>query len=1106
MLRPKPFALCLRSWIGNNSGGEDDFADQPRPSCHQLGYLNFRSFLHKLRRDRHHPMMIRALASLTLLALPLAAEFNFWQDPAVNGINRLSSRATLYSFADGEKALTHDREQCDRFASLNGDWNFTWYPKPADVPATVGTPDFQPEWKTIDVPSNWEMRGYGTPIYTNITYPFPVTPPTINPDDNPVGIYQRTFDIPTTFTDQQVVLHFGGVTSAYRVWLNDQFVGYAEDSRLPSEFDITDLVQPSNNKLTVQAWRWSDGSYLEDQDHWRMSGIHREVLLLARPKQGIEDFAYQTHRAKDNTWNLDLRASLHNLNGQNWDGIDFHSQLLDADGKEVAKHKIGAKSIVTEWYPQRENVAFGNVISIPVENPKLWSAEQPHLYTLLISLRKGDATLETIPVRVGFRDVSYTDQGELLVNDTPVLLYGVNRHDHSAKEGKVVTREEMLKDVLTMKRFNINAVRTAHYPNDPYFYQLCDIYGLYVMDEANLETHGVRGFFANQPEWSNAFLERAVRMLERDRNHPSIISWSLGNESGQGANHASMASWLKETDPTRLIHYEGASSVPSHPDFIPQNDKERYTEAVRYAGNPHDPEWVDIISRMYPSVKELEAMTANPGNQSRPIIPCEYAHAMGNSLGNFAEYWDLIRSHPQLGGGFIWDYRDQGVWKKNEKGQAFLAYGGDYGDTPNDKNFCINGIVDSEGDPKPATWEVKKVYQPVATTWTENEITIHNRHFFSDLSHLTATYEVLADGKVVFTEALSLPNIAPRSKATVATPSSEDLPDQEIVARVTWTLKEDKPWAPAGHVVAFDEHIVQPAPAKETNSENPIDLKQEATDSHFTLTAGNSSYLISRSTGFVTSIKRNGSEILAAPLKPHFWRAWTDNDRFSTDPAVYPTRPQFLWQSALEKSELQSVTCKDRNVNAVWLLPSVSSTLVANYDVLPDGHLKVTLTMQRENLDALLPRFGITAGLNPAYATAAFYGRGRTETQWDRKSGTPLEFLEMPIADLRYDYPRPQESGTRTDVRYLTLTGENLPALTFQGQPQFDFSLWNYTEENLSAAAHPTDLVDAGFWTLHLDKHQMGIGGDNSWTAKALPLPQYRLESFGKSLQFEFTF
>lgn len=1045
-------------------------------------------------------------AALLLPSLLQAEEFNSHQDPVISGINRLPARASLYSFTEEKNALTHEREKSTRFVSLNGEWNFAWYPKPADVPEM---PNGVRDWKKIDVPSNWEMRGHGIPIYTNAVYPFPVNPPFIDENDNPVGIYRRTFEVPSSFADQQIVLHFGGVSSAYRVWVNGKFIGFAEDSRLPSEFDITSALKAEGNQITVQVWRWSDGSYLEDQDHWRMSGIHREVVLMARPKRGISDIETRTVRQNKNKWNLEVRPLLQNLTSGDWKSYQVKASLRDSDGKEIGKQFVPAQKVVKEFYPQRENVPFGAHLSILVEKPKLWSAEQPNLYTLLVSLVKEGKLIEVTPIRIGFREVSYDEDGVLMVNGSPVLLYGVNRHDHSATEGKAVSRADLEKDVIMMKRFNINAVRTAHYPNDAYFYDLCDIHGLYVCDEANLETHGVRGLLSNRSEWASAFLERGVRMVKRDINHPSIIMWSLGNESGQGPNHAAMAGYMKEIDPTRLMHYEGASSDPASPDFVPQRDKKRYTQEIRYAGNPHDPLWVDVISRMYPSVEQLEAMVKNVKgpNKSRPIIPCEYAHAMGNSLGNFAEYWDLIRREPQLGGGFVWDYRDQGVWKPLGDGRKFLAYGGDYGDQPNAGNFCLNGIVDSEGDAKPATWELKKAHQPISVTWIDDgRLEIHNRHFFSNLDHLKAEYILLVNGQESQRVAIELPEIAPGAKEMIKIPIKPEsgMAGNEWVARVEFSLKNDSSWAEAGHQVAFDEKIIltEEGPhTKEGSREHSITEE----GGHFLIKQTAREYQISKKDGSLTSVKWKGKEILASPMRPHFWRALTDNDKRGTNPK-YEKLPQWKWKDALNKAELETVKKDGESILVTMKLPTVASWLAVRYTPGNANDITVKMKLIRKNHEVLLPRFGVTAGLIKEFQNATFYGRGRTETQWDRKSGTPLELNELAISALRYDYARPQESGTRTDIRFLNLTGEGIRMLRFESSPHFDFSIWPYTMKNLEAAAHPTDLKEAGFWTLNLDKRQMGVGGDDSWSLKSLPIPKYRLESFGKELEFEFTF
>lgn len=1062
----------------------------------------------------------RSLLIISLLAcvcgFARADDFNAWQDPTISGLNRLPARATLFSYPDIESARQQPREESGRFASLNGEWDFAWYAKPGDVPETLGTPDYSPDWKKIPVPSNWEMHGYGTPIYTNSVYPFPVDPPRIAPEDNPIGIYKRSFDVPESFEGQQVLLHFGGVSSAYRVWVNGKFIGYAEDSCLPSEFDVTEYLQPADNELLVQVWRWCDGSYLEDQDHWRMSGIHREVLLLARPKQGIEDIATAPRQIDGDNWAMDVRPTMRALDDASAESLEVVSQIFDADGNEVASNVISAKAIINEFYPQRENVPFGNVISMNVENPRLWSDEDPYLYQLIVSLRKKDGgeVLSAYPINVGFRSVEVDAEGVFRVNGEPVLLYGVNRHDHSAVNGKTVTREDMELDILTMKRFNINAVRTAHYPNDPYIYHLCDKHGLYVIDEANVESHGVRGLLTNQPEWAMSFVERAVRMVERDRNHPSIVIWSLGNETGQGPAHAAMAGWIRDADPTRLIHYEGASSVVTDPEYIPMNDSENYDQSVRYNGNPYDPAWVDVISRMYPSVAQLKDMVeyAHDKQLARPIMPCEYSHAMGNSLGNFDEYWDLIRSEPRLMGGFVWDYRDQGVLKKNDEGELFLAYGGDFGDTPNTGPFCLNGIVDSYGQPKPQTWQVKKSHQPIGTSWGDDplKVTVDNRYCFSTLDHIQGIAEVLEDGVMVAKTLLSPDGILPQSETEMTLPLSKPTikPGKEYVVRVIWTLKTATSWAPAGHVIAFDEYVTDWSADAANDAAEAVAEKIDVSDDMISYTSGDSVYKISRSTGFLESLTRDGKELLASPLRPNFWRVMTDNDKMGARLKAPEAYAQWPWKQINDEFTFDSVEVlegdKQLQIVAKAARPAVgASDITLTYTFAVDGGFNISLAMQRLDDSPLLPRFGLTVGLVDGYQMAEFYGRGSRETQWDRKSGTPLAFNKTKLHNLHYDYARPQENGARVDTRWLTLAGSNVPKLEIEGHPQFDFSLWPYTAETLAAAGHPYDLKEAGFWTLQIDLRQMGVGGDDSWTTKALPMEQYRLESLGDRLELK---
>lgn len=1058
------------------------------------------------------------LVAASLAVMGQSVDFNAWQDPLISGINRLPARATLYSHPSAESALTKTREESGRFLSLNGEWDFAWYPKPGDVPASVGTAGYQPEWKKIPVPSNWEMHGYGTPIYTNSVYPFKVDPPFINDHDNPVGIYQRSFDRPAGYEDQQVILHLGGVSSAYRVWVNDTFVGYAEDTCLPSEFDVTKLLQHNDNKLVVQVWRWCDGSYFEDQDHWRMSGIHREVLLLARPKQGIDDIATAPRQIDENKWALDIRPTMHGLDLENADRFTVRATLLDHARAPVGGGEISAKAVVNEFYPQRENVAFGNLLSLEVEAPRLWSDEDPYLYTLLVALHEDGQKepLSVYPINIGFRSVEVSEDGVFLVNGEPVLLYGVNRHDHSAENGKTVTRRDMEKDILTMKRFNINAVRTAHYPNDPYIYDLCDKHGLYVIDEANVESHGVRGLLTNQAEWTPMMLERITRMVERDRNHPSIVIWSLGNEAGQGPGHAAMAGWVKEEDPTRLVHYEGASSVRSAPGFINQSQKPEYDQSVRYNGNPYDPSWVDVISRMYPSVAQLKGMVdyQNENQLKRPIMPCEYSHAMGNSLGNFDEYWELIRSEPRLMGGFVWDYRDQGVLKENDNGETFLAYGGDFGDTPNTGPFCLNGIVDSFGNPKPQTWQVKKSHQPIAVTWNGDAFTatVENRFYFQDLSKYKAVAQILENGEVIATETFTVDNLAPQSSKAVKLPLSkpEIKSGREYLVRVLFTLANASTWGSRGHVVAFDEFVTDWKADAQDNVVEEREVALQTSEDAYTVQIGDDSYTVSRESGFLTSLVR-GTEILESPLRPNFWRAMTDNDKMGASLKAPEAYAQWPWKAVHEKLQFNSVTAVETDsgveIIALTKLPEVGvEELKLVYSVSKSGQFDVELTMVRGDESPLLPRFGITFGLDEGYEEAEFYGRGSRETQWDRKSGTPLALTTSKLEKLHYDYARPQENGTRTDTRFLHVSGEGLQGLHFIGSPTFDFSVWPYTQEILSSAAHPYDLKSAGYWTFNIDLRQMGIGGDDSWTTKALPMEKYRLESLGRTLEFKLTF
>ena len=1031
---------------------------------------------------------------------------DYWQNPAINGLGRLPPRATITSFATEQLALQGDREASETFESLNGDWKFSFSPTPADVPddSFYGSDFDDSSWDTIDVPASWETRGYGIPVYVNIKYPFKVDPPRIDGSNNPVGRYRRSFEMPADWDGRQIVLHFGGVSSAYFVWVNGTKVGYAEDARLPSEFDITRFVKPGSNTVSLQVYKWSDGSYLEDQDHWRVGGIHREVFVEARPMVGFENLSIRTLPVGDDfeNWSLQIRPEIRKSLKSKADTSKWKvtAKLYDAEGKQIESGpmQIPANKIIKEKRPQRDTVPF-SLLGATVKSPDRWTSETPTLYRLVVSLVNGKGKLiDSTGINIGFRAVEINDAGEFLVNGVPVKMIGVNRHDHSPENGKAVSREEMETDVLLMKQFNINAVRTSHYPNDPYFYDLCDKHGLYVMDEANLETHGLPGYFSNHPDWAGSFVERASRMVARDLNHPSIVIWSLGNESGQGPNHAAMSAYMKEADPTRPVHYEGASSIPSDPDFVPFYDKKRYTEDQRYIGNPTDPAWVDMLSRMYPSVRQLKLINDSDSDAgNRPIIMCEYAHGMGNSLGNLAEYWELIRSEPRLMGGYIWDWVDQGLYKEDEEGNTFVAYGGDYGDKPNSNNFCLNGVLNSDRTPKPALYEYKHVVQPVNVTMEDGDdvqLKIENRYFFNDLSNVAGSWSLLADGaeisKGIFE---SIDVAAGQSKSLpIELAKPEIVPGTEYVLQTRFELTEDESWGEAGHLISTNEFILpwSADATQESGSAGAFDV--EETESMIVLSANDRSYSFSKENLTLVSMKSGSQEILASPVVPNFFRPLTDNDR-----AGKPKGRQKVWRSAFTKSKVidYKVDKSDASVSLsvdYQLKENVDAKLTAVWTVDGDGTVNVSQTLTRGDTSPLLPRLGWQFAVNDSLTDVSWYGRGPQESYWDRKTGMLLGAYQLKADELYYSYARPQENGNRSDCRTATFNMGPI-SLVAEGEPTFDFSVWPYSMDNIEKAKHTYDLKSDGTYTVNLDYRQMGVGGDNTWSPKALPMKKYQL-------------
>ncbi len=779
-----------------------------------------------------------------------------WENPRLTGINKEPGHATLLPFADAATARDGDFAGSPYYRSLDGEWRFSVAPNPASAPQGFEAPGFDDgSWARVTVPGNWQLQTdqipgpVDIPIYVNVQYPFPVDDELSVPnDDNPTGSFRRTFTVPKNWDGRQIFLHFEGVDSAFHLWINGQPVGFSKESRLPAEFNITRYVQPGENTVAVRVYRWSDGSYLEDQDFWRLAGIYRSVYLWSAPAVHIRDFTVVTD-LDENYKNAILRLSvdLVNYSAETFEDCDLEIVLLDAAGNEVVR-QVDPFSMT----PHAEKTLE---LAQPVENPRKWTDETPNLYTLLLSvLDLDEKIIEVLRVNVGFRKVEIID-GQICLNGVPVLLKGVNRHEHDPHTGHTLTLESMIKDIELMKQFNINAVRTCHYPDDTRWYDLCDQYGILLYDEANLESHGVWDKPAKDPNWHDAFVDRAARMVQRDKNHPSVIIWSLGNESGFGPNHEAMAEWIRANDPTRPIHYHPAEDHPS----------------------------VDILGPMYPSVATIIEMAQKPG-ETRPVVMCEYAHSMGNSTGNLKEYWDAVRSYKRLGGGFIWDWVDQGIECETE-GEKWYAYGGDFSDFPNDGPFCINGLIWPDRVEHPALWEYKKVLEPVlveAVDLPNGRLTLTNRYAFLDLSYLEITWQVTCEGTVLQSGIVPTPDVKPGEtvELVISYEKPQPEPGVEYWLELSFRLLEDTLWAKAGHEVAWaqldlrEEYIPKPTISPEQMP--AIEIKENHTG--LVLQNENFRLVFEKDSGQITSFEAGGRDLLACGPTANLWRATTDND------------------------------------------------------------------------------------------------------------------------------------------------------------------------------------------------------------------------------------
>ncbi|ASB48722.1 glycoside hydrolase family 2 TIM barrel-domain containing protein [Alkalitalea saponilacus] len=1007
------------------------------------------------------------------------AERNDWEAQDVFAVNKRPAFANSFPFRNIDEARENERRNSDYYLSLNGDWDFNWSINPSQRPKDFYNPEVSTDgWDIIPVPGNWQMHGFGTPIYVNVQYPFVVDPPHIQDFYNPVGSYVTHFEIPSNWSQDQVILHFGAVNSAMYVWVNGEKVGYSQESKLPAEFDITEFLKTGKNKLAVQVFRWSDASYIEGQDMWRLSGIERDVYLYSLPRTHVADFfvkAGLTSNYRDGLLNLDVELN------EVKPGYSVDVKLVDANGSPVFNETKAVNNNKLNFDHRLRRV-------------NQWSAENPYLYQLFITLKDNQNKVVDIRTsRVGFRTVELKNR-QLLVNGQPVLLKGVNRHDHDMINGHYITREAMEADIKLMKEFNINAVRTAHYPNDSYLYELCDIYGMYVVNEANIESHGLgvydvpdngynmNNILARDPDWLAPKMDRMKRLVQRDKNHPSVIIWSLGNEAGRGENFRQLYKATKEWDPTRLVQYEQA-----------------FTE-----------DYTDIVAPMYMPIPEMKDFLKL--NDHRPLILCEYSHGMGNSNGNIIDYWELIRKERQLQGGFIWDWMDQGLLQHTADGTPYIAYGGDFGphDVPSDGDFCMNGIVFADRTPKPALWEVKKAYQNfwfTANDLSRGRIRIFNEHFFRTTEPYDFTYEIKSEGKVVSKGTIDFRRpIAAQGDAVVNIPmdfSAE--PGKEYFLNLYATLKNDEGMLSANHVVATEQFLLPVFVAKD---EAPLDYPSLAlteSDKHYYFLGKDFAIIMDKSTGNISDWKYAGRDMLRRSLQPNFWRVPTSNDKGNN----MPNRLS-VWRNVQGERTLESidVTKEQDGIYRVEVASTISPSLsVYNVTYLIKGDGSVDVSVYFNKVDESLPelpRFGMNLIMPGEFNYVTWYGKGPFETYQDRESAAFVDLYSGRVIDQHTPYPVPQESGNKTHVRWFEVSNERGFGLRIDGKQPLNSSTYHFTIDDLgNNLTHYYELPQRNITEVNIDLEQMGVGGDNSWGNHTHD--QYKLLDSEYSYQFTIT-
>ncbi|MEO5891871.1 MAG: glycoside hydrolase family 2 TIM barrel-domain containing protein [Ferruginibacter sp.] len=1000
---------------------------------------------------------------------------NDWENPAKVDENKEGPRASFMLYNSKATAVKDDYTASPFYQSLNGTWKFHYTASYKDRPVNFYQTNFNDSrWDNLAVPSNWEMKGFGIPIYTNITYPFPKNPPFVG-DDNPAGSYRKYFTVPENWNGSEVLLHFGSITGYAVVYVNGQKAGMTKASKTPAEFNITPLLTKGKNLLAVEVFRWHDGSYLEDQDFWRISGIERDVYLTGLPNVNIWDFFLQS-TLDDNYRDGEFSAAIdvRKIKNANFKNGTVSVEVTDKEGKVVFSKQ---KQISNDADEIQTILLEGKINS-----PQQWNAEHPYLYNCVVALTINGKTTYA-GNKIGFRKVEIKN-AQLLVNGMPVYVHGTDRHEHDPVNGHVPSKELMLKDIQLMKEFNINAVRCSHYPNDPLWYKLCDEYGLYLVDEANIEVHGMgaslQGYFdttvhpAYLPQWAPAFFDRHKRMLEADKNHPSVIIWSLGNECGNGKVFHDDYLWIKNRDKSRPVQFEQAGE-----------------------------DWnTDIVCPMYPRVPGMQRY-ARDSTKKRPYIMCEYSHAMGNSNGNFQEYWDIIMSSPHMQGGFIWDWVDQGMLTTATSGKPFYAYGGDLGGyyLQNDENFCANGLVAADRTVHPGLYEVKKVYQNILfkeKDLSKGIVTVYNWFDFTNLSDYNFEWVLMKDGTPFTKGKFSMDVLPHQSKdVTLEIPMVKSREGTEFFVNLYAYTKRPGLVA-AGHLIASEQfkRTADYFVTRQIDSANALIVTKTAT--RITFTSGKIKGEFDVQRGHFISYTNDGKKIMTGFPEPYFWRAPTDNDFGNRMPAL-----SGVWRNAhinqLVKNVMVSDASKDSlQIKVDYLLSDMDVPYQVIYTVLQNGAVKVTaaIDMKGKTLPEL-PRFGMRMSLPGDYKNITYYGRGPWENYSDRNSAAFVGLYSTNTDSMyTYNYIRPQEAGYRTDTRWVELKNKQGDGLRIEGLQPICFSALNTKDEDLDPGLtkkqqHPTDIKLSGNINLHIDLKQRGLGGDDSWGA--LPHNQYRL-------------